>query len=99
LGFSRSKNYNGWYFPCFPGDMAKRTTTRQTSNKAGLRSLGEKLEDARYGFAPQPASRKAEGASGAESNERPMRGKEAAAPTGGKAAAVDKLSKASRRRR
>lgn len=49
--------------------MAKRTRGaggRQTSNKAGLASLGKKMDSTRYGFDTQPASRKAEGASGLE---------------------------------
>ena len=39
---------------------------RQTSNKAGLRSLGKKLGNSRYGFGEQPASRKTAGAFGRE---------------------------------
>ena len=45
--------------------MAK-TPARQTSNKAGLRSLGKKMDNSRHGFDPQPAARKAGGAFGAE---------------------------------
>ena len=39
---------------------------RQTSNKAGLRSLGKKMENSRYGFDEHPASRKTAGAFGRE---------------------------------
>lgn len=39
---------------------------RQTSNKAGLRSLGKKLDNTRYGFNEHPASRKTAGAFGRE---------------------------------
>jgi hypothetical protein len=43
---------------------------RQTSNKAGLRSLGKKMENSRYGFDEQPASRKTAGAFGHEERMR-----------------------------
>jgi hypothetical protein len=46
--------------------MAKTPGTPQSSNKAGLRSLGKKMDNSRHGFDPQPAARKAEGAFGAE---------------------------------
>ena len=69
--------------------MAK-TAARQTSNKAGLRSLGQKREDARHGFAPQPASRKAEGASGLEGRGAARRGG-GATPKGGKRAALKEM--------
>jgi hypothetical protein len=39
---------------------------RQTSNKAGLRSLGKKLDNSRYGFDEHPGSRKTAGAFGRE---------------------------------
>ena len=39
---------------------------RQTSNKKGLRSLGKKLENSRYGFDEHPGSRKTAGAFGRE---------------------------------
>jgi hypothetical protein len=38
----------------------------QTSNKAGLRSLGKKLDNSRYGFDEHPGSRKPAGAFGRE---------------------------------
>jgi len=39
---------------------------RQTSNKAGMRSLGKKLDNSRYGFEEHPGSRKTAGAFGRE---------------------------------
>jgi hypothetical protein len=39
---------------------------RQTSNKAGVRSLGKKLDNSRHGFDEHPASRKTAGAFGRE---------------------------------
>ena len=71
--------------------MAK-TPARQTSNKAGLRSLGQKMDNSRHGFDPQPAARKAEGAFGAErgrgttGNRRRQPG--TATPKSGKASAL-----------
>lgn len=46
--------------------MAKTRGTPQSSNKAGLKSLGKKMDNSRHGFDTQPASRKAAGAFGAE---------------------------------
>ena len=42
---------------------------RQTSNKAGVRSLGQKLENSRHGFDEHPGSRKTAGAFGREPEE------------------------------
>ena len=42
---------------------------RQTSNKAGVRSLGQKLDNSRYGFDEHPGSRKTAGAFGREPEE------------------------------
>lgn len=39
---------------------------RQTSNKAGMRSLGKKLQNSRYGFNEHPGSSKTAGAFGRE---------------------------------
>lgn len=39
---------------------------RQTSNKAGMRSLGQKLDNTRHGFDEHPGSRKTAGAFGKE---------------------------------
>jgi hypothetical protein len=61
---------------------------RQTSNKAGVRSLGKKLEGTRHGFDEHPGSRKTAGAFGREEN---MRGS-AAHP--GKAASLRRMKKA-----
>ena len=44
---------------------------RQTSNKAGSRSLGQKLENTRYGFDEHPSSRKTAGAFGRERGMEP----------------------------
>lgn len=46
--------------------MAKTRGTPQSSNKAGLKSMGKKMDNSRHGFDTQPASRKAAGAFGAE---------------------------------
>jgi len=35
---------------------------RQTSNKSGVRSTARKMDNSRYGFGQQPASRRKEGA-------------------------------------
>ena len=39
---------------------------RQTSNKAGVKSLAKKMENSRHGFDEQPASSKTDGAFGRE---------------------------------
>ena len=39
---------------------------RQTSNKAGMRSLGQKLDNSRHGFDEHPGSKKTAGAFGRE---------------------------------
>jgi hypothetical protein len=44
---------------------------RQTSNKAGLKSLGKKLDNSRYGFDEHPGSRKTAGAFGREARSEP----------------------------
>ena len=43
---------------------------RQTSNKAGVKSLAKKLENTRHGFDEHPGSRKTAGAFGHEDRER-----------------------------
>ena len=43
---------------------------RQTSNKAGVKSLAKKLDNSRHGFNEQPASRKIAGAFGHEERVR-----------------------------
>jgi hypothetical protein len=45
--------------------MAK-SSERQTSTKAGVKSQAQKQDNARHGFKAQPASRKVAGASGLE---------------------------------
>ena len=75
--------------------MAKTRGTPHSSNKAGLKSLGKKMDNSRHGFDPQPAAGKAAGAFGEE------RGLETAAvrrrkpgtatPRAGKAAALRRV--------
>lgn len=43
---------------------------KQLSNKAGVRSLGKKLDNSRHGFDPQPAAGPVPGAHGAEPRRR-----------------------------
>jgi hypothetical protein len=62
---------------------------RQTSNKAGLRSLGKKMDNSRHGFDEQPASRKTAGAFGQEEQ---MRG---GPTTPGKRASLGRMKKSS----
>ena len=75
--------------------MAKTRGTPQTSNKAGLRSLGQKMENSRHGFDPQPAARKPEGAFGMErgvgTTESRRRQPGAATPKSGKASALRRV--------
>ena len=71
--------------------MAK-TAERQTSNKSGLRSLAKKLDNSRYGFATQPASRKKGGAFGQESRATSARNEAGTGTThAGKAAALRRV--------
>jgi hypothetical protein len=42
--------------------MAKKTMTRHSSGKAGVRSRGQKLAGSRHGLDTQPAARKKAGA-------------------------------------
>jgi hypothetical protein len=69
---------------------------RQTSNKAGLRSLGKKMENSRHGFDEHPASRKTAGAFG---HEEKMRGSARESSTGttreSKIRALGKMKKSS----
>lgn len=46
--------------------MAKTPGTRHSSNKAGLKSLGKKMDNSRHGFDTQPAARRPAGAFGEE---------------------------------
>ena len=65
---------------------------RQTSNKAGVRSLGQKLGNSRYGFDEHPGSRKTAGAFGKEA----MRGaEEAGSPGRGKQGTLPRMKRSS----
>jgi hypothetical protein len=77
--------------------MAKTAPNRQTSNKAGVTSLAKKMDSTRHGFATEPPSRKVAGASGKE-GVRATEPKRATAPSGGKAAAVEKMKRVRRGR-
>ena len=70
--------------------MARATANRQTSTKAGLRSIGQKQDDARNGFRPQPASRKVAGASGQKRRGAERHGG-ASTPRAGKTAALKSM--------
>lgn len=68
---------------------------RQTSNKAGLRSLGKKLDNSRYGFNEHPGSRKTAGAFGREKGMTPESEEPAdSQPTSAQRATVGKERKA-----
>ena len=72
--------------------MAKTTAGRQTSNKAGIVSMGKKMDSSRHGFASAPASRKVAGAFGAESGATPLKLKPGTASTrAGKASALRRV--------
>jgi hypothetical protein len=69
--------------------MAKTSTTRQTSNKSGVASTSEKMDNSRHGFGTHPASRKVAGAFGEEGGDAPMKRKPGTASTrAGKASAL-----------
>jgi len=73
--------------------MAKTTAAgRQTSTKAGVRSLGKKMDNSRYGFQSQPASHQKPGAFGQESRSTAGRIKAGTSTTrAGKAAALRRV--------
>lgn len=73
--------------------MAKTTQAgRQSSNKAGVRSLGKKMENSRYGFESQPASHQKPGAFGKESRSKTEKTKAGTSTThAGKAAALRRV--------
>jgi hypothetical protein len=72
--------------------MAKTTAARQTSTKAGVRSLGKKMDNSRHGFDAQPASHKKAGAFGQESRSTTRRTKAGTSTTHeGKAAALRRV--------
>ena len=75
--------------------MAK-SSPRQTSNKAGVRSMARKQDSTRHGFRTVPASRKVDGASGHENRIRGSEGTRAEAARGGKASALRKMKDAGR---
>ena len=75
--------------------MAK-TTARQTSNKAGVKSLAKKQDSTRHGFSPEPPANKVDGASGQEDRIRGREGSRAEAARGGKASALKKMKDARR---
>jgi hypothetical protein len=67
---------------------------RQTSNKAGVKSLGKKLENSRHGFNEQPASRKTAGAFGHEERTRGVAHESATGTTHkGKLASLGRMKK------
>lgn len=76
--------------------MAK-ATNRQTSNKAGVKSLAKKQDNSRHGFGTQPAARKVAGASGQEDRVRGAAGERAEAARGGKGAALRKMKESRNR--
>ena len=61
--------------------MARTTAGRQTSNKAGVASMGKKLDHSRHGFAPSPSSKRVGGAFGAEDGSSPLKRKPGTAAT------------------
>ena len=70
---------------------------RQTSNKAGVRSLAKKLGNSRYGFDEHPGSRKTAGAFAREERARGA-GHESSSGTThkGKVASLGRMKKAPR---
>jgi hypothetical protein len=73
--------------------MAKTTAAgRQSSSKSGVKSLGKKMENSRYGFQSQPASHQKPGAFGQESRSTTGRTKAGTSATRpGKAAALRRV--------
>jgi hypothetical protein len=72
--------------------MAKTTAARQTSNKAGVASMGKKMEGSRYGFGASPSSRRVGGAFAAEEGSAPVKRKPGTAATRwGKATALGRV--------
>jgi hypothetical protein len=73
--------------------MAKTSAAgRQSSNKAGVRSLGKKMANSRYGFESQPASHQKPGAFGKESRSKTGKSKGGTSATRpGKAAALRRV--------
>lgn len=72
--------------------MAKTVAPRQTSKKSGVVSSSKKMNNTRYGFQMHPASRKVEGAFGAESGSTPVKRQPGTESTrAGKAAALRRV--------
>ncbi|HMF59426.1 MAG TPA: hypothetical protein VK595_03600 [Vicinamibacterales bacterium] len=72
--------------------MAKTTAGRQTSNKAGVASMGKKMDNSRHGFGASPSSKRVGGAFGAEDGSSPMKRKPGTAATRpGKASALRRV--------
>jgi hypothetical protein len=72
--------------------MAKTTPGTQTSNKAGVASMGKKMDKSRYGFAASPSSRRVGGAFAAEEGSSPLKRKPGTAATrAGKASALGRV--------
>jgi hypothetical protein len=72
--------------------MAKTPAARQTSNKSGVASTSEKMDNSRHGFGPHPASRKVAGAFGEEDGSAPLKRQPGTASTrAGKAAALRRV--------
>jgi hypothetical protein len=72
------------------------SSPRQTSNKAGVRSLARKQDNSRHGFQAGPASRKVAGTSGQENRIRGSEETRAEAARGGKASALRKMKDSGR---
>ena len=92
-----AQGYFRWWYPaCLieqeEPSMAKTSPGPQTSTKAGMRSLGKKMENSRHGFATQPASRKKAGAFAQESRATSSRSEAGTSTThAGKAAALRRV--------
>ena len=69
---------------------------RQTSNKAGVKSLAKKMDNSRHGFDEHPATRKTPGAFGEEEHvEGSDRGSAKGSTRQGKLASLDRTKKSS----
>ena len=66
---------------------------RQTSNKAGVKSLAKKLDNSRHGFNEQPASRKIAGAFGHEERVRGAHGSSSGTTHRAKVASLSRMKK------
>jgi len=69
---------------------------RQTSNKAGVKSLAKKMDNSRHGFDQHPATRKTPGAFGQEEHvEGAVRESPKGSARQGKTASLDRSKKSS----